>query len=64
MNTKDIRTSNRTQSFFWVVAAPVSVIIVLVAAFFAFRPRAEQFFNQFRRTKKPETLSSMHAPEA
>ena len=61
MNTEDLRTSNRTQSFFWVVAAPVSVIIVLVAAFFAFRLRAEQIFSWLRRTENPE---AMHAPEA
>ena len=64
MNTEDIRTSTRTQSYFWAVAAPVSVIIVLVAAFFAFRPRAKQIFDRLCRTKEPEILSPRHASEA
>ena len=52
MNTQDIRSSHASQWIFWAIAAPISLVIIVFASFFAFRGSIEQWYNNMR-AKQP-----------
>lgn len=43
MNTRDIRSLHASQWFFWAIAAPISLVIIVFATFFAFRGSIEHW---------------------
>ena len=46
MNTVDVRTMNGDQGFFWSITGPISIAVISIAFFIAFRGRMEE--NPFR----------------
>ena len=52
MNTDDIRSLHASQWVFWAIAAPISLVIIVFASFFAFRGSIEHWYRNMR-AKQP-----------
>ncbi|OCL02047.1 hypothetical protein AOQ84DRAFT_383087 [Glonium stellatum] len=59
MNTRDIRQMNATQRLYWTVAAPVSMVVIIIALLFAFRAYVKERFLVGLRSKNAASSASM-----
>ena len=52
MNTDDIRSLHASQWVFWAIAAPISLVVIVFASFFAFRGSIGHWYRNMR-AKQP-----------